>query len=107
MSKFQIIKGITDNLEETPYIEGQVYFTYNDLDAIDLSIYADIDGVRRKIDCADKATMSDVSSAIAAAIGNINQFNVAIVPTLPDNNIDTHTIYFMSNGNSGDSIYDE
>lgn len=52
-------------------------------------------------------TSSEVNSAIATAIGNINQFNVAIVSTLPTENIDTHTIYFMSNGGSDDSIYDE
>ena len=52
-------------------------------------------------------TISEVNSAIATAIGNINQFNVAIVSTLPTENIDDHTIYFMSNGGSDDSIYDE
>ena len=49
MSKFQIVKGITDNLEDTPYVEGKVYFTYEDTESEDISIYADIDGVRRKI----------------------------------------------------------
>lgn len=139
MSKFQIVKGITDNLEDTPYVEGKVYFTYEDTKSEDISIYADIDGVRRKIkegvqeeelnnyllktDIAAWAkestkptytaaevgatTTSEVNSAIATAIGNINQFNVAIVSTLPTENIDTHTIYFMSNGGSGDSVYDE
>lgn len=49
MSKFQIVKGITNNLEETPYIEGKVYFTYDNKESEDVTIYADIDGVRRKI----------------------------------------------------------
>lgn len=49
MSKFQIVKGITDNLEETPYIEGKVYFVYDNEESQDITIYADIDGVRRKI----------------------------------------------------------
>lgn len=49
MSKFQIVKGITDNLTETPYVEGKVYFVYDDINSTDLSIYADIDGARRKI----------------------------------------------------------
>jgi hypothetical protein len=49
MSKFQIVKGITDNLADTPYVEGKVYFVYNDVASTDLSIYADIDGARRKI----------------------------------------------------------
>ena len=52
-------------------------------------------------------TSTEVNSAIATAIGNINQFNVAIVSTLPTENIDNHTIYFMSNGGSDDNIYDE
>ena len=49
MSKFQIVKGITDNLADTPYVEGKVYFVYDDVAGTDLNIYADIDGVRRKI----------------------------------------------------------
>lgn len=49
MSKFQIIKGITDDLKKAPYVEGKVYFVYNDVAGTDLNIYADIDGVRRKI----------------------------------------------------------
>lgn len=56
---------------------------------------------------SDKMTSAQVNSAISTAIGNINQFNVAIVSTLPSENIDNHTIYFMSNGGSDDSIYDE
>lgn len=52
-------------------------------------------------------TTSEVNSAIATAIGNINQFNVAVVSTLPTENIDAHTIYFMSNGESDNNIYDE
>lgn len=202
MSKFQIVKGITDNLSETPYTEGKVYFTYDNAESTNLNIYADIDGTRRKIknihiltlqeDENEKLTTgeddsisnyirnnelviiyymnmpfylvsfdrgfdfattdghyklrysnnnhswiytdreasfayqdeipenisdlnndsgfqtsTEVNSAIATAIGNINQFNVAIVSTLPTENIDDHTIYFMSNGGSDDSIYDE
>ena len=49
MSKFQIVKGITDNLEETPYTEGKVYFTYDNVESQNIVIYADIDGVRRNI----------------------------------------------------------
>lgn len=52
-------------------------------------------------------TTSDVNSAIATAIGNINQFEVAIVTDLPTTNIDTHTIYFKSNSLSGNNVYDE
>lgn len=139
MSKFQIVKGITDNLSETPYTEGKVYFTYDNAKSQNITIYADIDGARRKIkegvqrdelddyllktDIAawakestkptytaaevGAATTSEVNSLIASAIENINQFNVAIVSTLPTENIDDHAIYFMSNGGSDDSIYDE
>ena len=49
MSKFQIVKGVTNNLIDTPYVEGKVYFVYTDTESEDLDIYADIDGVRRKI----------------------------------------------------------
>ncbi len=41
---------------------------------------------------------------ISSAIGNINSFEVTIVTTLPTENIDTHTIYFMANNNNA---YDE
>lgn len=53
------------------------------------------------------ALISDVNSAIATAIGNINQFEVAIVTDLPTTDIDTHTIYFKSNSSSGNNVYDE
>lgn len=49
MSKFQIVKGITDNLSETPYTEGKVYFVYDNAESQNITIYADIDDVRRKI----------------------------------------------------------
>lgn len=48
MSKFQIVKGIIDNLANTPYVEGKVYFVYNNATSTNLSIYADIDGTRKK-----------------------------------------------------------
>lgn len=41
------------------------------------------------------------------AISNINSFNVQVVASLPTTNIDTHTIYFISNSGSGQNIYDE
>ena len=52
-------------------------------------------------------TASDVNSAIATAIGNINQFEVAIITNFPTTNINTHTIYFKSNSSSGNNVYDE
>lgn len=50
---------------------------------------------------------AQVNSAIATAIGNINQFEVAIVTDLPTTDINTHTIYFKSNSSSGNNVYDE
>lgn len=52
-------------------------------------------------------TTSEVNSLIASAIGNINSFEVSVVASLPASDIDTHTIYFVSNSSSGDNIYDE
>ena len=52
-------------------------------------------------------TTSDVNSLIATAIGEINSFEALIVQTLPTENIDTHTIYFISNSGSGTNVYDE
>lgn len=59
------------------------------------------------INNAGYQTESDVNSLIATAIGNINQFNVAIVSTLPTTNIDNHTMYFKANEEAGNNIYDE
>ena len=52
-------------------------------------------------------TTTDVNSLIATAIGSINSFEVSIVQSLPTEDIDTHTIYFISNSGSGTNIYDE
>ena len=54
-----------------------------------------------------KISSDDANSLIASAIGDINSFEVSIVASLPTESIDTHTIYFMANNSSGDSIYDE
>lgn len=59
------------------------------------------------INDSDFATTSEVNSLITSAIGNINSFEVSVVASLPTSDIDTHTIYFISNSSSGDSIYDE
>lgn len=48
-----------------------------------------------------------VNSAITAAIGNINEFEVAVVQTLPSENIDTHTIYFVPKTGSVTDVHDE
>ena len=52
-------------------------------------------------------TTTQVNSLIASAIGDINSFEVAIVDSLPTENIDTHTIYFISNSGSNPNSYDE
>lgn len=59
------------------------------------------------INDSDFTTTSEVNSLITSAIGNINSFEVSVVASLPTADIDTHTIYFISNSSSGDSIYDE
>ena len=49
MSKLSVMKGTTSSIQDTPYVEGKVYFIYENTESEDISIYADIDGVRRKI----------------------------------------------------------
>lgn len=60
-----------------------------------------------ELDLYPLTTKSEVNSLITSAIGNINSFEVSVVASLPTSDIDTHTIYFVSNLSSGDSIYDE
>ena len=60
-----------------------------------------------ELDLYPLTTRSEVNSLITSAIGNINSFEVSVVASLPTSDIDTHTIYFVSNSSSGDSIYDE
>ena len=60
-----------------------------------------------ELDLYPLTTRSEVNSLITSAIGNINSFEVSVVTSLPTADIDTHTIYFISNSSSGDSIYDE
>ena len=59
------------------------------------------------LDLYPLTTKSEVNSLIASAIGDINSFEVSVVASLPTSDIDTHTIYFVSNSSSGDNIYDE
>lgn len=56
---------------------------------------------------SDFQTSTDVNSLIATAIGNINSFNISVVSELPSSNIDTHTIYFLSNSGASPDSYDE
>lgn len=47
-------------------------------------------------------------TAARTAIGNMTSFNVEIISNFPTgSNIDTHTIYFKSNGGSNGNSYDE
>ena len=46
-------------------------------------------------------------AAARQSISNITNFGVAIVNSLPASNIDTHTIYFMSNNGASGNSYDE
>jgi len=41
------------------------------------------------------------------ALANINPFSIEIVSSLPNSNIDTHTFYLISNGGTGQNVYDE
>ena len=58
-------------------------------------------------------TMLDVPSnaamntAIRAAIGNINSFDMAVVQELPSSDISTHTIYLVPKTGETNDVYDE
>ena len=51
--------------------------------------------------------MLGINAAIATAIGNIHSFDVQVVQTLPVENIETHTIYFVPKQGALNDIYDE
>ena len=55
----------------------------------------------------DVATKQYVDTAITTAVSDINSFNVSIVQSLPTEDIDIHTIYFISNSSSGNNTYNE
>ena len=44
---------------------------------------------------------------IASAIGNINSFDMAVVQTLPTENISNHTIYLVPKTGETNDVYDE
>jgi hypothetical protein len=48
-----------------------------------------------------------MNSAIASAIGNINSFDMAVVQSLPSENINNHTIYFVPKTGDTNDVYDE
>lgn len=55
----------------------------------------------------DVPSTSAVTSEIAAAIGNINSFDMAVVQTLPTEDISTHTIYLVPKTGETNDVYDE
>ena len=55
----------------------------------------------------DVANKGYVDGAISSAIGNVNSFNVSVVQSLPTENIDTHTIYYIANSGTATNAYDE
>ena len=52
-------------------------------------------------------TEQEVSGMIAEAIGQINSFDMAIVQTLPTQDISTHTIYLVPKTGETNDVYDE
>lgn len=52
-------------------------------------------------------TVSEMNTAIATAIGEVNSFDIAIVQTLPIENIKEHTIYFVPKIGDTNDVYDE
>ena len=55
----------------------------------------------------DVPSTSAVTSEIAAAIGNINSFDMAVVQALPTEDISTHTIYLVPKTGETNDVYDE
>ena len=52
-------------------------------------------------------TVAEMNTAIGAAVGQINSFDLAIVQTLPAQNISTHTIYLVPKTGETNDVYDE
>ena len=52
-------------------------------------------------------TVQEMNTAIGNAIGNINSFDLAIVQALPEQDINTHTIYLVPKTGETNDIYDE
>lgn len=55
----------------------------------------------------DVPSTSAVTSEIAAAIGNINSFDMSVVQALPMENISNHTIYLVPKTGDTNDVYDE
>lgn len=52
-------------------------------------------------------TIAEMNTAIGEAIGQINSFDMAIVQTLPTQDISTHTIYLVPKTGETNDVYDE
>ena len=52
-------------------------------------------------------TVQEMNSAISTAIGNVNSFDMAVVQTLPTQDINTHTIYLVPKTGETNDVYDE
>lgn len=52
-------------------------------------------------------TVAEMNTAIGAAVGQINSFDLAIVQALPTKNISTHTIYLVPKTGETNDVYDE
>ena len=97
-----------DNTIKIFYRMVNNYNSFSTLDASDSLGLSSIsyDGTSFSFSYVNVMNLVDYS-VLANAIGNINQFEVAIVTNLPTTDIDAHTIYFKSNSSSGNNIYDE
>lgn len=52
-------------------------------------------------------TIAEMNTAIGEAIGQINSFDMAVVQTLPTQDISTHTIYLVPKTGETNDVYDE
>lgn len=52
-------------------------------------------------------TVAEMNTAISNAIGNVHQFNVEIVQSLPITGIKEHTVYFVPKTGETNDVYDE
>lgn len=52
-------------------------------------------------------TVAEMNTAIGTAISQINSFDMAVVQTLPTQNISTHTIYLVPKTGETNDVYDE
>lgn len=52
-------------------------------------------------------TVAEMNTAIGEAIGQINSFDMAVVQTLPTQDISTHTIYLVPKTGETNDVYDE